>query len=42
MAFTTMDEWDVGMGVHRGEKGSNPRASTAANREFSSKSSDDL
>ncbi len=42
MAITTMDEWDVGYGVHNGEKGSDPTNTTAADREFSTKSSDDM
>ena len=42
MAITTMDEWDVDMGVHGGGKRSDPRNTTAASREFSSKNSDDL
>ena len=42
MAFTTMAEWDIGYGVHGGEKGSDPTNTTPASREFSSKNSDDL
>lgn len=42
MAITTMDDWDVGYGVHGGEKVSDPTNTTPASREFSSKNSDDL
>ena len=42
MAITTMNAWDVSMGVHIGDKVSDPRNSTAADREFSTKSADDL
>lgn len=42
MAFTTMDEWDVGYGVHKGGKQSDPRNTTAASREFSTGNVDDL
>ena len=42
MAFTTMDEWDISMGVHSGDKKSDPANTTAANREYSTKSADDL
>ncbi len=42
MAFTTMDEWDVGYGVHGGDKASDPTNTTAASREFSAKNSDDM
>jgi hypothetical protein len=42
MAITTMNAWDVGQAVHKGEKMSDPRNATAANREFSAKSADDL
>lgn len=42
MAITTMDEWDVGYGVHNGNKQSDPTNTTPASREFSTKSADDL
>ena len=42
MAITTMNEWDVGYGIHNGTKRSDPTNTTAADREFSSKSGDDL
>jgi hypothetical protein len=37
-----MNAWDVGQAVHKGEKVSDPRNSTTADREFSAKSADDL
>lgn len=42
MAFTAMTAWDVGYGVHKGEKVSAPYHATPASREFSVKNAEDM
>lgn len=37
-----MNNWDVGYGIHNGDRRSDPTNTTPADREFSTKSADDL